>query len=209
MAAALVAAALFAQGLPLRAAEPSPGVIIADIALQARPGDVLFKSDAGGFWGNMARAFSKTDDRYGHVGVVVGSPSGGHHVIHAGGDPVSREGRVRSDPLRTFLEGVEDAALYRPAADATAASLAYLKAAAGRGAPFDRQFSLETEDRLYCTELVWRALSRAVADDAVPDKSVRAGRVYISLEDLQKSPFLREIAVVSGSAPERPGGQAD
>lgn len=178
--------------------------MVAAIAAAAEPGDVLFKSDAGGFWGNMARAFSETDGRYGHVGVVARDAAGALCVIHAGGDPVSREGRVRSDSLAGFLAGVEAAALYRARAKARArgAMLAYLEDAAARGAPFDRQFSLKTKDRLYCTELVWRALSAGVERDATPNKSVRAGRVYISLEDLQKSPHLREIAAVSRAAPQ-------
>ncbi len=172
----------------------------------AAPGDVLFKSDAGGFWGNAARAFSAGDDRFGHVGIIVKTSAGALSVVHAGGDPVSREGRVRADPIDAFLAGVETAALYRPDADprGLARMIAYAQATAARGAPFDRQFSLTSEDRLYCTELVWRALAAAGAGDAAAQKSVRAGRIYISLEDLQTSPALRLIAESPPSAPAGP-----
>lgn len=181
-----------------------------DLLSVAAPGDVLFKSSAGGFWGNMASAFSAGDDRFGHVGIVARTGTGALTVIHAGGDPVSREGRVRADPIVLFLSGVEAAALYRPDAEQAVLTsmLAYAEAAADRAAPFDRQFSLTSEDRLYCTELVWRALGAAGAGDAVPQKSVRAGRVYISLADLQASPALRLVALSPAAPPPAgPGGE--
>lgn len=204
-AAGLSLAVLFAvrsEPVGADAGEPAPPVFDSLVGAAA-PGDILFKSAAGGFWGNLAGAFSENDGRFGHVGIVARSGAGALTVIHAGGDPVSREGRVRADPIGHFLEGVSAAALYRPgtAGMDLAPMLVYADAAAARGAPFDRVFSLASEDRLYCTELVWRALSEAALGDAVPHKSVRAGRAYISLEDLQNSPFLVLVAESPAAAP--------
>lgn len=203
-------AALSVAALAWWARSPEPPQVIGkasnlkSILAAAAPGDVLFKDAAGGFWGNAARSFSSNDDGYGHVGIIAKNPAGALVVIHAGGDPVSRNGRVRIDPINQFLQRVNAAALYRPTIEQNelSAMLTYARAAAARAAPFDRTFSLASEEALYCTELVWRALSIALKRDAVPDKSARAGRVYIGLDDLQHSPFVALIALA-------PAGGAD
>lgn len=165
----------------------------------ARAGDVVFKSE-GGLWGRIADSFSARGEGFGHVGLVATDAAGALVVIHAGGDPVSRAGRVQATAFADFLKASKMAALYRPALDEAglAAALAYAADAVRRAAPFDSDFSLETADRLYCTEFVWRALSAGLGDDAVPERSMRAGKAYVALDDLQRSP---QLALAWRSAP--------
>lgn len=136
------------------------------------------------------------------MGIVATDEAGSLIVIHAGGDPISREGRVQRAALASFLERATVSALYRPALaePQIAGALEFARRAADLGSPFDSDFSLETADRLYCTELIWRALSAGLGRDAVPEKSTRSGRVYVALDDLQRSPALT-LAWRSASAP--------
>lgn len=168
--------------------------MIEEARLAARPGDVLFKS-GGGMWGVLAAEFSTRDRTYGHVGVVARGAGGGFVVIHAGGDPASRQGRVMASPFDEFLGASTRAGLYRPRLDEPqiTAFLAAAAAEADRRTPFDTAFSLDSDDAVYCTELVWRALSAASGTDAVPGKSARSGRTYIALDDLQSSPVLAPV----------------
>lgn len=158
---------------------------------EARAGDVLFKS-GDGFWGVMAARFSRENEGFGHVGLVVAGEDGALAVIHAGGDPLAGDGRVQRARLDDFLRRSTSAALYRPRLDeaALALALAYAEAALARNAPFDAAFSLDTDDALYCTELVWRALTVAAGEDAAPRKTERAGRQFVAIDDLQASPLL-------------------
>lgn len=177
--------------------------MIAEARASARPGDVLFKN-GGGIWGALAARFSENDDGYGHVGIVSIAADGGLVVIHAGGDPVTRNGRVQETGLDEFLGASKAAALYRPLLDADGATraLGYAKAAVRRNAPFDATFSLDTEEELYCTELIWRALSSALGADAVPEKSERSGKIYVAIDDLQESRFLEPVWASEGQKPE-------
>jgi hypothetical protein len=200
-AAALVAASgavvLLWNSVP-RAGEPEGSVartrLVDEARSSARPGDVIFK-DGGGVWGRLAASFSANGDGYGHVGVVTLDAAGGLSVIHAGGDPVSGDGRVQSSGLEHFLGASKAAALYRPRVEGEEAefALAYLAAAVDRAAPFDSAFSLDTEEALYCTELVWRAFSAAAGEDIVPDKSRRSGKAYVAIDDLQESAWLEPV----------------
>jgi hypothetical protein len=196
-AALLGVAAAFAPipgGQSEKNASSEATALVEDAARLAKAGDVLFKSD-GGLWGRLADSFSRSHPGFGHVGLVAIGADGALSVIHAGGDPISREGRVQETPLEAFLARATIAALYRPSlsADEAATSLAFARAAARRAAPFDSDFSLATEDRLYCTELVWRALSAALGRDAIPEKSKRQGLVYVALDDLAASPSLSRV----------------
>ncbi|MEQ1930992.1 MAG: hypothetical protein ABL957_10765, partial [Parvularculaceae bacterium] len=116
-AAALAgAAALFLAPRPAAPDRPQTvhAGLAAEAALVARAGDVLFKTD-GGLWGRIADSFSEQGEGFGHVGLVAESVGGALVVIHAGGDPVSSEGRVQETPLEEFLATSKAAALYRPA----------------------------------------------------------------------------------------------
>jgi ABC-type sugar transport system substrate-binding protein len=168
--------------------------MIARARKSAREGDVVFKN-GGGVWGSLAARFSENDDGYGHVGIVSLRPDGEVIVIHAGGDPVTRNGRVQESEFDKFLGAAKGAALYRPHLDdaSAARALTYAQDAVRRNAPFDAAFSLETENALYCTELIWRALSVALGEDAVPEKSERSGKIYVAIDDLQDSRFLEPI----------------
>jgi len=205
LAAAVVlpAAAAVFSAPPPRRDRPVPPALLPEAAATARPGDALFK-DGAGLWGALASRFSDNDDGFGHVGLVARAPDGSLVVIHAGGDPASRQGRVQETPLTDFLAYARSAALYRPRVDdrTSAAAVSYARAAAARSAPFDGAFELESEDRLYCTELLWRALSEALGEDAVPEKSRRSGRIYIALDDLQESPWLAPVWRFEAPRPE-------
>ncbi len=180
---------------------PVPQELLEQALAAARPGDALFK-DGAGLWGRLAAQFSENRDGFGHLGLVARDGNGRLIVIHAGGDPVSGEGRVQETLLADFLAQSRAAALYRPRISAAASgeALAYAAEAVRRNTPFDTAFDLGTEDRLYCTELVWRALSTALGADAVPEKSRRSGRVFIALDDVQESPWLEPVWRFGGAA---------
>ena len=157
----------------------------------AQEGDVIFIGDDGG-WAFLGAAVSKTDKRYGHVGVVMVGADG-LDVIDAGGHPFAPEATVERQPIADFLKPAERLGLYRPTLKPADLKTYLAALTAADGTLFDHKFSLETEDRVYCTEYVWRALSAALGTDSVPSKTEWNGKLVISLEDLQTSPHLTPV----------------
>ncbi len=175
------------------------------MAAAAQPGDLVFRR-SGGMWAEAAAAFSHRDRRFSHVGIVA-QHGRALVVVHAAGDPVSRDARVRAEPFEDFLASSTDAALYRvdrvlPARNRIAGvALGY----AAERRPFDRDFSLAEGNALYCTELVWRAVRTATGLDLAPRKSMAMGRAYVALDDL----FLhRAVVPVRRQIPSRSGQTA-
>jgi len=173
---------------------PGPVIDPADLGpLQA--GDVVFLSAPKALWARLASQWSLPEYRHGHVGMVVIGKDGVPMVIHASGDPTRAKATVRAVTLGKFFEEAETAAVFRmkdPAAARTAA--AEVEGYARRRLLFDTEFSLKTRNRLYCSEMVWRAMSRALGRDTVPNKAWDYGRKTIRLRDLETSSDLVLVA---------------
>lgn len=200
------------QGIPwvpkATGAEPQVGEgderVLATIeAAGPRPGDVLFRRGRT----FLSRAVLVADEGGGfsHVGIVVATP-GGLGVVHTLPGPNGATGGTRLETLPDFLAAgrASDAALYRlarrPDGDAGHPSRTAAMAAvrfAELAVPFDDDFDLTSEDRLYCTELVWAAYRRAGLDlagnrfDSLDTPF--AGGDYLLPSRLEASPHLQLI----------------
>jgi uncharacterized protein YycO len=194
----------FAAGLVLAAASLPAAAQIAPAAVNGlKAGDVLFKGAGTATGTRVAAGWSNGDRRWGHTGIVVTDGAGHFSVIHADTGEGRAGGDVRRVPLAEYLSDVSTLGHYTVAltGEARANYLAYAEATVGL--PFDRRFSLGSVDRLYCSELVWRALSAGAGKDILPDKSERFGRIYVSVSDLSDNPLLSESAVITSG--EQPG----
>lgn len=172
-------------------------------AAQVRPdalsglgeGDLLFKGAETATGTRIAAGWSQGDKRWGHIGIVVAGEAGGFSVIHADTGMDGAVGEVRRVPLATYLSDVYTLGVYDVSltGDQRAAYLA--EAERSVGLPFDRGFSLASDNAVYCSELVWRALSAGAGEDIQEDKSQRLGRVYVSVSDISENPLVHEAAV--------------
>ncbi|MBK7690628.1 MAG: hypothetical protein IPJ31_05760 [Bacteroidetes bacterium] len=50
--------------------------------------------------------------------------------------------------------------------------------------PFDMQFDLKSDDRLYCAEMVYKAIQQAVANDSLFTLTVHKGFSFVSTDNL-------------------------
>ena len=196
----LFAAFAFLVAATTAAAQISPASLE---GLQA--GDILFKGAGTATGTRVAAGWSNSDKRWGHTGIVVADEAGQFSVIHADTGEDRAAGEVRRVPLADYLSDVSALGHYTVAltGEARAGYLTYAEETVGL--PFDRRFSLDSVDRLYCSELVWRALSAGAGEDILPDKSERFGRIYVSVSDLSGHPLLSESAVITSG--EQPGEQ--
>jgi hypothetical protein len=154
-------------------------------------GDLLFRRGRS----LISRAVLTVDrgTGYSHVGLV--SVVGGQvWVLHAAPARGTEPGGAIAEPLASFLAPgkASAAALYRlrsplaaPAAERVAWGFVRARI------PFDSAFDLSTPERLYCTEMVWRAYREAGVDLA-PLQRAR-GEKYLLPSRLASSPYLQRI----------------
>ena len=187
-----------------------------------QPGDLVFKGASTAIWTELAANWSDpADRRWGHVGLVLAGrnqcgtgPVSGRFlapepilIVHADtgtGNPAQAAapgesvGKVRSVSLEDFLSDVDQVGIFRLklSPDQRTRMLSYAGKAAEDDIPFDRGYNLASENNAYCTELIWRALSAGLEQDAIPVKSTRMGRTYVALSDLSLHPLAEEVMVL-------------
>ena len=181
----------------LEPAEPALGI---DPGLLEN-GDLIFRRGQS----IASRLVLAADARsiYSHVGLLLldGSEARVVHAVPAetGGDPAP----VRVEPLTSFIDARHTSAVsVRRLEHVRASHYAALSASiasnyARESLPFEDRFDLESQDRLYCTELVWRAYLEA-GIDLVDGTFVRLETPfgtgsYLTLSSLLNSRYLREI----------------
>lgn len=154
------------QKIPIQSDQPTNLWLTADHSL-LETGDVIFRR-GNSMISNFILA-TDSESLYSHVGLIK-KVDGKAFVIHASIDESPEdEGVVRLDPLEHFLavDKASSSAIYRlhqeqqPLAEkAIEVALSYVN----QKVLFDVDFDLSTPEKLYCTELVWRAYLEAGID---------------------------------------------
>lgn len=146
------------------------------------PGDVIFGRFPRSRWAQLAASFSSDRSGFGHVGVIDAIAS--DLIVDADGNPAG--GRVSVRSLAAFLSGADHVEVRRLRLAAAQRRAVALRARSWAGVPFDAAMTL-APDKLYCTELVWRACLAATGQDLVPHKTVIAFRDVITIADLRQA----------------------
>jgi hypothetical protein len=143
----------------------------------------------------VVRLFEGNDDSYSHAGLVV-LDRGMLFVIHASPDGATERDRVVKEPWSVFVapERVSAVKVLRLAsALERRGSMNAAVEEANRlfrdAVPFDHKFDLSTADRVYCTELVWRAYKLAGVDL----RSDPSDDGVIMPSQLDRSPKLKPV----------------
>ncbi len=151
------------------------------MAAAVMPGDVILRR-GDGFWSAPFAHLNARDSRFSHVGVVVGGRE--LAVIHVEANELTGQGFVQRQPLSAFLAQSLAATVMRPRDPGVAERAADIAEALGRRAiPFDLSFDLETSEELYCSELAWLVLTRALGRDPLPEKPLVNGKRAILVEN--------------------------
>lgn len=167
---------------------PSPGKI--------RSGDVVFIRGKS-FRSAVVRLLEGSNRSYSHVGLVV-LENGLPFIIHADPEHDATTDRVIKEPWDAVIspKRITAATIFRVVGSSTADRLGIQASTVAQQfwrdeLPFDHEFDLTTPQKLYCTELVWRAYMAAGID--LRGRSFGSDRKYLLPSDLIKSGLLWEV----------------
>lgn len=136
-------------------------VLLAGIYAEAQDGDIIFRK--GRSLISSIVMLNDKETEYSHVGICCKTDNE-MFVIHAVPGEPDEQGneKIRCDKLSEFLtpDKASIFAFYRLTCDTSgiaAASAANAMAYYRAGLPFDKALNFRNDDKLYCTELVWKA----------------------------------------------------
>jgi hypothetical protein len=153
--------------IALRMEEIPPNILSTVDINQLQDGDIIFRQ--GHSFVSRVVLTLDSESAYSHAGLIQKNQQG-CFIIHAvSGESVDGKDTVVCEPLETFLQKdrASAAAIYRlrePDRQRCVAAVERAQEYAVQRIPFDDDFDLYSADKLYCTELVWRAYHEAGTD---------------------------------------------
>jgi hypothetical protein len=190
LAAGVILAAILFLGTPLHSNSNlalNPVKAEADMLTDLQSGDFVFRRGQG-LWSPLFAQSS--DSGFSHVG-IINIENQNYFVLHSEADDVTLQGGVTKTPLSQFIAESDFYAIKHNQMPAQSKQrfINQLNTLYQQGAEFDSDYRLDNGDnRLYCTEYVWKAANNVGITLAQPIHFM--GNAYITLDALIASPYL-------------------
>lgn len=142
---------------------------------------------------NLFRKHSK-EKTYSHIGIVY-IAADTVYIIHAEANEITGIGHVRKEPIRQFINSSRRWGIYRIERDAHVRSniASHALHYENRHTPFDMNFSLDNDDKVYCTQLVALAVNKADNQVLITPGYTLQGRQFYAIDDIYLHPQFRCI----------------
>lgn len=151
-----------------------------------RDGDLALRTGADVI-SVMLRQMNRTDKTYSHCGIVM-IEDGYPFVYHSIGGEDNPDSHLQRDSAIDFFSPVSNERLGVARLDLQSDQVVRLHSIAQRylasGVPFDLDFDLATDDKLYCAEFVYKAVQEAIDDTGYFTKSHLLERSYVGVDNL-------------------------
>ena len=139
---------------------------------------------------------NRKDKSYSHCGIVL-IENGYPFVYHSIGGENNPDERLRRDSAKFFFSPVYNTALAVVRYDFDSAELGELekvvRAYYKLRPKFDMKFDLSTDDKLYCSEFVCKAVNKATRDTAYIGTTSVAGMRFVGIDNLFVNPHAHII----------------
>lgn len=195
---------------------PETSLLINNGRAQLQDGDLVMRSD-NDFESLTLQNFSDSDRTYSHAGIAY-KEDGQFMVYHSMTGSENPSGFIRKDPFDSFINPVRKTGFgifrYQLSGTEKEKFHAAMKENMAKKIPFDLTFNLRTDDSLYCSEMIYKALKISTNERIILPtstlknfqpkifgykyKNVFLKRYeYVSLDNLYLNPFCKEILRVT------------
>ena len=158
-------------------------------------GDIVLRRGIGAE-STLLAMMNRKDKTYSHCGIVM-VEDGYPFVYHSIGGEDNPDARLRRDSASFFFSPVHNLAIAIVRYDYDSVKVGRLRDIVGayykQRPRFDMKFDLATDSELYCSEFVYKAVNRAVADTSyIGTSSMRRGR-FVGIDDLYLDRHARVV----------------
>lgn len=170
------------------------------IAAIVQSGDVILRNGRGAV-SRAARGFNRKDSAYSHCGIVQ-IENDSAWVYHALGGSCNPSGQLLRQPLAAFCNAQENdrIAIYRYHINTIQnKKLALLVADYyAKKLPFDLFFNYDSNDKMYCSEFVFKSMNAALGGRLQYIISQQKPPLYVSIDDMylnKDAQLVQEISL--------------
>ena len=143
-----------------------------------------------------ARSFNRKDKTYSHCGIIQ-IENDTVFVYHALGGSYNPSQKLLRQELEVFCDpgAVDRIAVFRYSLDSKETHILtqWLRNHYTAGLPFDMFFNFYTDDKMYCSELVFKALNIAKSGGLFRLLPEDTDPVYVSIDDLYLNEEAKEV----------------
>ena len=141
------------------------------------------------------------NQKYSHCGVAQRTDSG-LFVYHIIASINNLDGRILREPIHSFIRPKINAAwaIIRYDLDSTkqAQLMAKIQDYTRQKITFDQQFDLQSDDKMYCSEMLYKALLFASKDSLrIPINIASSGKKYIAIDNLFEHKNCKTIGEIA------------
>jgi len=163
-----------------------------------KSGDLVVRTGTG-ISSYMLCTMNQYDKTYSHCGIVA-IENGYPFVYHSIGGEDNPDARVRRDSANFFFSPYNNMGFGIARYDLNEAGVNKLLQKARQyyieKRKFDMDFDLKTDDRLYCAELVYKALLSATGDSTYVRPTRVMGYTFVGVDNLYLSPHAKLICQI-------------
>lgn len=157
-----------------------------------RSGDLIFR-DGRGFISSIFRKLSLIDPRYSHAGIIH-KEEDKIYVFHIIGGEGNKNNHMRKDLLGNFCSPLQSNAFAVYRTDLNGKKIDSLaEYYFSKKIEFDTDFNLESDDKMYCTELLYKVLKKVSGQDNFLPLSTISGIKYPSCDNIYLSIHSKKI----------------
>ncbi len=183
--------------------QPNQKVVVAhnDSAIKGiQTGDLILRRGRDQVSDFFARLNTR-NQTYSHCGLAVQTDSG-VFVYHIMATVNHVEGQIIYEPIYCFIDSKINSrwAIIRYDLDSTKVShlLAKMQDYISRKITFDEQFDLQSDDKMYCSEMLYKALFFASRDTLImPITIAHSGKKYIAIDNLFEHKNCKTIGEIA------------
>jgi hypothetical protein len=158
-------------------------------------GDLVLRHSKG-FVSDAILTFSTEDPQFSHSGIVK-KENGKAYVYHATGGEENVTNEMKKDPLSIYCHpaAVFKFGIFRyDLTDAQRAKfVSILDANYAKGVEFDLDFDMYTDEQMYCSEMIYKALTEVMDGENFIELSHAGEKPYVAIDDLYLNNKTREL----------------
>jgi len=158
-----------------------------------RNGDIICRL-GNGYFSKYFRNYSSKEKLYSHSGILE-IASDTIFVIHIEASELTGIGFVKREDICSFLDGIKTWGIYRITDEDYIQSgiTHHAKSYYHENIPFDLDFDLSDDTKLYCTELVACSVNKAFEDSIIKPTLTLKTKLFYGIDDIYNLPFVETI----------------